>query len=66
MRQGANSAVRFSSYTTIKQLVLDYTESTSTNLPVLQTFFVGGCAGIITVCKIHIPTVLLLLIAGMY
>lgn len=51
MRQGANSAVRFSSYTTIKQLVLDATGSTDTNLPFYQTFGVGGCAGIITVCE---------------
>lgn len=51
MRQGANSAVRFSSYTTIKQLVLEATGSTDTNLPFYQTFGVGGCAGIITVCE---------------
>lgn len=50
MRQGANSAVRFGSYSTLKKLVQDYTGSTAANLSAAATFGVGGCAGIITVC----------------
>ncbi|KAL8286618.1 hypothetical protein RQP46_004146 [Phenoliferia psychrophenolica] len=49
MRQGANSAVRFGSYSTLKSLVQDYTGSTAQNLSAAATFGVGGCAGIITV-----------------
>ncbi|KAM0755058.1 citrate transporter [Meredithblackwellia eburnea MCA 4105] len=48
MRQGANSAVRFSSYSTIKKLAQDYSGNKG-NLGPVTTFAVGGCAGIITV-----------------
>lgn len=49
MRQGANSAVRFTTYTTLKQ----YVQSTSTrpgqNLPSTITFGIGAVAGLVTV-----------------
>lgn len=51
MRQGANSAVRFGSYSTLKRLVQDYQGSTTPNLSAASTFGVGGCAGVITVCE---------------
>ncbi|GAM43590.1 hypothetical protein TCE0_060f18523 [Talaromyces pinophilus] len=47
-RQAANSAVRFSSYTTIKQFVQGYA-APGEKLGVLSTFAIGGVAGIITV-----------------
>ncbi|POR32507.1 Mitochondrial carrier protein [Tolypocladium paradoxum] len=46
-RQGANSMVRFTSYTTIKEQLERMSETG--NIGSLGTFFVGGLAGIITV-----------------
>jgi solute carrier family 25 citrate transporter 1 len=48
LRQGANSAVRFSSYSTIKQLAQGSLPPGSV-LPGWMTFGIGSCAGIITV-----------------
>jgi hypothetical protein len=47
-RQAANSAVRFSSYTSLKQLAQSYT-SPGEKLGAFSTFGLGGLAGIITV-----------------
>lgn len=47
-RQSANSAVRFSSYTTIKQFAQGYV-APGEKLGTLATFGIGGLAGIITV-----------------
>jgi solute carrier family 25 citrate transporter 1 len=50
LRQGANSAVRFSSYSTLKQLVQGNVHA-GNQLPGWMTFGIGSMAGIITVCK---------------
>ncbi|KAM3070035.1 hypothetical protein ACMFMG_003933 [Clarireedia jacksonii] len=47
-RQSANSAVRFGSYTSIRQLAQSYT-APGEKLGPLSTFGIGGLAGIITV-----------------
>lgn len=47
-RQAANSATRFSSYTTIKQFAEGYV-APGEKLGMLSTFAIGGLAGIITV-----------------
>lgn len=47
-RQGANSAVRFSSYSTLKQLAQG-SMAPGTELPGWMTFGIGSCAGVITV-----------------
>ncbi|ETS84212.1 mitochondrial carrier C19G12.05 [Pestalotiopsis fici W106-1] len=47
-RQSANSAVRFGSYTTLKQLAESYT-APGEKLGMLGTFGIGGVAGVITV-----------------
>lgn len=47
-RQAANSAVRFSSYTSLKQLAQSYA-SPGEKLGAVSTFGLGGLAGIITV-----------------
>jgi solute carrier family 25 (mitochondrial citrate transporter), member 1 len=47
-RQSANSAVRFGSYTSLKQLAESYT-APGEKLGMLGTFGIGGIAGIITV-----------------
>ncbi|KAF2278452.1 mitochondrial tricarboxylate transporter-like protein [Westerdykella ornata] len=47
-RQAANSAVRFSSYTTLKQLAQSYVKP-GEKLGAVSTFALGGMAGIITV-----------------
>ncbi|KAK7991302.1 hypothetical protein PG988_000096 [Apiospora saccharicola] len=47
-RQSANSAVRFGSYTSLKQLAESYT-SPGEKLGTLATFGIGGVAGVITV-----------------
>ncbi|QKX64411.1 uncharacterized protein TRUGW13939_11585 [Talaromyces rugulosus] len=47
-RQAANSAVRFSSYTTLKQFAQGYV-APGEKLGTLSTFAIGGVAGIITV-----------------
>jgi solute carrier family 25 citrate transporter 1 len=47
-RQAANSAVRFSAYTSLKQAAQSYT-SPGEKLGTLSTFGIGGVAGIITV-----------------
>nr|OQO31951.1 hypothetical protein B0A51_00292 [Rachicladosporium sp. CCFEE 5018] len=47
-RQAANSAVRFSSYTSLKQLAQSYV-APGEKLGALSTFGIGGMAGVITV-----------------
>lgn len=47
-RQAANSAVRFSSYTTLKQFAEGYVKP-GEKLGTLSTFGLGGLAGLITV-----------------
>ena len=47
-RQAANSAVRFSSYTTIKQFAQGYV-APGEKLGTVSTFGIGGLAGLITV-----------------
>ncbi|KIY48550.1 citrate transporter [Fistulina hepatica ATCC 64428] len=49
MRQGANSAVRFTTYTTLKQFVLQHAGRPGQTLPVPVTFAIGAVAGIVTV-----------------
>jgi solute carrier family 25 (mitochondrial citrate transporter), member 1 len=48
MRQGANSAVRFTTYTTLKQFVQSRTRAGQT-LPSGVTFGMGAIAGLVTV-----------------
>ncbi|KAI0270558.1 mitochondrial tricarboxylate transporter [Gloeopeniophorella convolvens] len=48
MRQGANSAVRFTTYTTLKQFVQSRTRVGQT-LPTSVTFGIGAVAGLVTV-----------------
>jgi hypothetical protein len=48
MRQGANSAIRFTTYTTLKQFVQGRTRSGQT-LPSSVTFGMGAIAGLVTV-----------------
>lgn len=50
LRQGANSAVRFSSYSTLKQFVQGSTRP-GEQLPGPVTFAIGATAGVITVCE---------------
>ncbi|KAJ1642442.1 hypothetical protein LPJ64_005716 [Coemansia asiatica] len=45
-RQGANSCVRFAAYDSLKQIVV---KSTGKQLTGVQAFFLGMCAGIVTV-----------------
>lgn len=47
-RQAANSATRFTSYTTLKQLAEGYV-APGEKLGTLATFAIGGVAGLITV-----------------
>jgi len=47
-RQAANSATRFTSYTTLKQLAEGYV-APGEKLGTLSTFAIGGLAGLITV-----------------
>lgn len=61
-RQGANSAVRFTSYSTLKQFVQGNTRP-GQDLPTSLTFLIGAMAGLITVyttmpieCVIHLPS----------
>ena len=56
-RQAANSAVRFSSYTFLKQLAQSYT-APGEKLGTVATFGIGGIAGLITVyCTQPLDTV---------
>ena len=48
MRQGANSAIRFTTYTTLKQFVQSRTRS-GQSLPASVTFGIGAIAGLVTV-----------------
>lgn len=50
LRQGANSAVRFTSYSTLKQLVQG-NNTPGVQLPAWITFGIGATAGVITVCE---------------
>jgi len=47
-RQAANSAVRFSSYTALRQLAQSYVQP-GEKLGAISTFGIGGMAGVITV-----------------
>lgn len=49
MKQGANSAVRFSSYAFLQQQMLQYTQPASGKLSSAMTFTAGAGAGLITV-----------------
>lgn len=49
MRQGANSAVRFTSYSTLKAQVQKWRNQGDAPLPAAHTFAIGATAGIITV-----------------
>jgi solute carrier family 25 citrate transporter 1 len=49
MRQGANQAVRFSTYSTLKQEFQKYSGPPGQPLPALVTFGIGSIAGIVTV-----------------
>ncbi|RSH90431.1 hypothetical protein EHS25_001036 [Saitozyma podzolica] len=49
MKQGANSAVRFGSYSTLQQLALDTLRPASGKLNSSTTFALGAIAGLITV-----------------
>lgn len=50
MRQGANSAVRFTTYTTLKQSVQSRTRAgAGQTLPSSVTFGIGAVAGLVTV-----------------
>lgn len=51
MKQGANSAVRFSSYAYLQQLALAYSKPVSGKLSGTTTFGLGAVAGLITVCE---------------
>jgi solute carrier family 25 citrate transporter 1 len=48
MRQGANSAIRFTTYATLKQFVQSRTR-TGQALPSSVTFAMGAIAGLVTV-----------------
>jgi len=48
MRQGANSAVRFTTYSTLKQFCQGATRG-GQELPAVLTFGIGGIAGLVTV-----------------
>lgn len=48
MRQGANSAVRFSTYSSLKSLVQGSSRP-GQQLPGGVTFAIGGAAGVVTV-----------------
>lgn len=48
MRQGGNSAVRFTTYSTLKQFVQGTTRP-GQNLPSTITFGIGAVAGLVTV-----------------
>jgi solute carrier family 25 citrate transporter 1 len=54
-RQAANSAVRFSSYTSLRQLAQSYV-APGEKLGALSTFGIGGVAGVITVYVFHISS----------
>jgi len=49
MRQGANSAVRFTTYTTLKQFVQSNSYAKTGPLPSTITFGIGAIAGLVTV-----------------
>jgi len=48
MRQGANSAVRFTTYSTLKQFCQGAIRG-GQELPTVVTFGIGGVAGLVTV-----------------
>ncbi len=58
MKQGVNSAVRFSSYSTLSQLAIDWTAPAKGKLSSVGTFGVGAVAGLITVCKSRFSAIL--------
>lgn len=52
MKQGANSAVRFSSYAFIQSQLVHLTRPPSGKLSSAMTFGAGAGAGLITVCEL--------------
>lgn len=50
MKQGANSAVRFASFSTLQNAAINYTQPASGKLSSSYTFGIGAVAGLITVC----------------
>jgi hypothetical protein len=50
MKQGANSAVRFTSYSSLQGVALGYIKPASGKLSSSVTFGLGAIAGLITVC----------------
>lgn len=59
MKQGANSAVRFTSYSTLQGAAIGYIKPASGKLSSSVTFGLGAIAGLITVCVCypHMPDV---------
>jgi len=51
MKQGANSAVRFTSYSSLQGVALGYIKPASGKLSSSVTFGLGAIAGLITVCE---------------
>ncbi len=51
MKQGANSAVRFTSYGFMQQNLVSYLRPSSGKLSSTATFIAGAGAGLITVCE---------------
>ena len=51
IKQGANSAVRFTSYTWLKGLAERRVKAGQKSLASYETFSIGAMSGIITVCK---------------
>ena len=51
LKQGANSVVRFTSYATLQEGVLNYAKPASGKLESGMTFGLGAIAGLITVCE---------------
>lgn len=56
MKQGANSAVRFTSYATLQQAALDYMKPETGKLGSATTFGLGAIAGLITVCECRVDS----------
>lgn len=64
MKQGANSAVRFTTYSSLKQLVQGSAPA-GQPLPGGVTFGLGALAGIVTVCQSLLSSVSLLVVFEM-
>lgn len=51
LKQGANSAVRFTSYNTLRDAAISFNGGKQQQLGSVGTFIVGAAAGIVTVCE---------------